>query len=617
MKPIFITNLAPGALGEGREQIVFQHGAEDGIPDLHRIQHFDWSQEKYSDAVFVIDVHFRYRRPGSVTKLQEQGGVDVYRYLLAHFAGRDTQARVVFYSPIGPTELVRMKPENYVLSYLPFAEGAFSEDFVARLVRMIAQLDRPCFNNASENLLSGWALDNKERIRAGDVPERIDTEGRRILVVDDEMPQWDTVLKTIIGEEFLVPLAYDKSSPPDGVFSVDKLGDGAEMKFRNADLILSDLYLEERHETTRWMSGEQLQDISGFKLFGVVKGTEDVRGWDPGIPYLMHTSSNKVSYFRLFQTHGLDGWFVKDLRANAPANEKQALYELFATGLSDTLTGDRGALYTRLTAIWQAILQLEAQENGMWWHAYSSEPGMVINILKAVWLGIRAFIGRGVGQYDRLGAYDEQVIVPSAYISLLGQLSEVIRVDDNYQNFVFKALKSIRHCGAHHRKGSEVLSEDVVIFLELWLLVLSATDINNSLLRRHRDRTTGNEENPRFVNVLSNDPGGVGCPPPVTYLTNQLLCTYLQLYNYDHGEGLDPLRPVMAQRIEDLFRRADKASLLNDIIAHEVLFVVVRGQNVLLKKLGETIGYGLTMDKLQRKGVKLVEKYGKLKVVHG
>lgn len=618
MRQVFITNLAPEALGEGKASVAFHKEAGMRVPNVHVIQDLNWTEAVGADVVYVIDVHFQYKREDQVVKLQEQGGVDVYRHLLAHYAGRNEPLRVVFYSPIPREELVRLRPENYVLNLLPFAEGSYSEDFAGAVDRIIDEQNWPQFNNASENLLSGWALANKECIRSGVHPVPIATDGHKVLVIDDELAQWDAALKAVIGAEHLVLLPYDKSQGANGVFSIEKLGPEAEERIRAADLILSDLYLEERHETTRWMSGEQLEDISGFKLFDLVKGTEDERGLNPGVPYLLHTSSNKVSYFRHFHAQGLDGWFVKDVRPLPPNQEKQAHYKDFANGLTGTLTGDNGALYARLSSAWRCIHQLEQREAELWWHGRCDEQGVVINTLKLVWLGLRGFVARGTGQYDRLGAYDEHVIVPSAYISLLGQLREAIRVEENYQNFVFKVLESIRHCGAHYRTDSNVCAEDVVLCLELWLLVLDARDIDSSLLKRHRDRSVGDSENPRFVNILETVPGGTGRPPSVTYLRNQLLCTYLQLYNYEHGPGLAPLRPVLARRIEALFRHADKASLAHDILAHEPLYIVDRErQTRVLRKLGETIGYGLSKDKLQRKGLALVERNGKLLIVHG
>lgn len=615
MTVVFITNLELGTLGEGRVRVAFPGEAENRVPDIHHIEDFKWSAVYERDTVFVLDIHFRYKRQEHEIKLQDQGGVDVYRHLLAHYAGTGQTLRVIFYTPIPQTELVRLKPENYVLSFLPFVEGAYTDSFAGKLEQAMAVQDWPQFNNASENLLSGWALKNKERIREGLAPEAIGTEGRRVAVIDDEMPEWETVYRAMLGDEGFFPLGYDKAMSPTGVFSMDKLGADTENKIRTADLVLADLYLEERHETTRWMSGEQLEDVSGFKLFDLVKGTEDEQGLNPGIPYMLRTSSSKVNYFRHFEARDCDAWFVKDIRANAPNAEKRAHYELFAESLRETLTGDNGMLYSRLTAIWQAIQWTEAHEDELWWHDRCEERGMVINTLKAVWLGLRAFMGRGTAQYDRLSAYDEHVIVPAAYITLLGQLSEAIQVDDNYQNFVFKALKSVRHCGAHFRKDSEVRAEDGVLCMELWLLVLNATDIDKSLLKRYRDRSVNNEENPRFVNVFFTDRDARGKVRSITYLKNQLLCTYLQLYNYDHGEMFEQLRPALTRRIEALFRQSDKASLARDIVAHEPVYV--DDQRFALKKLGETIGYGLTMDKVQRKGLNLDEKNGKIRVVHG
>ncbi len=207
MRQVFITNLETEALVRPEAQVAFHTKAGPRVRDIHFIQEFKWSAAYEGDVVYVIDVHFQYEQVGQVIELQEQGGVDVYRHLLAHYAGKSESLRVVFYSPIPKEELVRLRPENYVLNLLPFAEGSYSEDFAGHLDRIIAERNWPQFNNASENLLSGWSLASKEGIRAGSPPEPIATDGHKVLVIDDEMPQWETALNAVIGAEHLAPPA--------------------------------------------------------------------------------------------------------------------------------------------------------------------------------------------------------------------------------------------------------------------------------------------------------------------------------------------------------------------------------------------------------------------------
>ena len=74
------------------------------------------------NTVYVIDVHCRFTKGNKEFFLQHQGGLVVYRHLLKQFEGRQDKLKVVFYSPLAAKYLVAIKPENNVLTLLPFVE---------------------------------------------------------------------------------------------------------------------------------------------------------------------------------------------------------------------------------------------------------------------------------------------------------------------------------------------------------------------------------------------------------------------------------------------------------------------------------------------------------------
>jgi len=355
------------------------------------------------DVVFVIDVHCTFSKLDGdkntkVENHQDQGGVVIYRHLLKALdqlqPGAHGKLKVVFYSPIEQARLVSLKPENYVLNELPFVRARFDGNFGSELSKVINSYNSlyaskvwPRFSNASENLLSGWALANKINIKTGGTLEKIDLRENKPIVIDDEWNDWQITLENILSETpdyFLDPLAGDDLKQE---FRKLKTNDFKHIKsdtFDNYHLIISDLYLHERHETDRFKTNEFVKSISGFQLFQKIRAA-DV---EPAIPVIFHTTSTKFRISELLRAFGAAGQVTKNNNYRASAGEKLDVYLALKEnleGITDEYSSSwRRTIYDRLpqmsaTSYLKNVTKTPASDK-----AISEVKGLLKNLLVAV-----------------------------------------------------------------------------------------------------------------------------------------------------------------------------------------------------------------------------------------
>ncbi|MBE7516112.1 MAG: hypothetical protein HS105_05820 [Chloracidobacterium sp.] len=313
-----------------------EHKAKDSYNKLEDIV-LETALSEYDDIVFVIDVHCTYEKldgnkKAKVQDLQEQGGVVLYRHLLRALdeldAGAHKKLKVVFHSPIEQKKLVALKPENYVLLELPFVranlDGTFGDALSKKINECISK-DWPRFSNASENLLSGWALDNKDRLKKGEDPIQIDLHGNKPMIIDDEWDDWQITFKKILSvkpDYFLDPLVGDEIKKEFRKLSTDSFDHITTDTFSNYQLIIADLYLHERHETDRFKTNEFVRSISGFHLFRKIRSS-DV---EPAIPVILHTTSTKFKISETLRAFGSSGQVTKHNNHRATVGEKIDVY---------------------------------------------------------------------------------------------------------------------------------------------------------------------------------------------------------------------------------------------------------------------------------------------------
>ena len=471
MKHVYISNNS--ATKENVAEIVF--AKEKGIEQLR-----EKSVDDSGNTIFIIDVHCSFKK---AEKLQQQGGVIIYRHLLKMFEGKQDKLKVVFYSPISKDDLVKLKPENYVLKLLPFIECIYEEgQFERDLSNEITKYEKEGwvqFNNASENLLSGWALTNKEKIEKGQYPEKINTNGKKILFIDDQQGEWKSVYSIIFenttvllikngkGKEIQSQVAYRQKLKSGWNYFVSLTKTAIK---QSPDLILSDFYLEENHDVSKWKDISEIQKISGYKLFN------EIRILAPSIPYVFHTSSNKASIYKFLDANGVDDWIVKDVRTESSKEEKQESFEIFKYSLESFL---RTANYKRMNKLWDSIVTIEDSsfKSSINSNIFESNKDAIIILLKSSWLALRRLLNREeLFEKNLIGLEDfrEDAFTTTAICNNLGKILEILECTNEktikknrteYKRpFKESFLIQMRHEASHSNSFGEFRIEDALIY---------------------------------------------------------------------------------------------------------------------------------------------------------
>lgn len=316
--------------------------------------------ETAENAYYLINVHCSIVRND---KAQNQSGVTIYRHLLKRFAGNQDKLRVVFYSPLPQDLLVGLVPGNYVLNVLPFVQSRFDGEFFDELNKVILARKNqwPRFNNASENLLSSWAV-YQAKARGAEGNSKIPLGGN-LLVVDDEFADWATTYLTIFSDpgKVLFP-PYGSQEEFRRAWKQDEalgfVADGAAA----ADYVASDLYIDENHELTKpFKTHKEIESISGFALFSEIKKRH------PYLPYMMFTTSNKVWNQEAFRAEGVWGWAVKDGSTSLSEADKIAQFEYFQQCLTRLTEPE----WRHAARIWKELLAFGTGSDleRYWWHS--------------------------------------------------------------------------------------------------------------------------------------------------------------------------------------------------------------------------------------------------------
>ncbi|MCB9231070.1 MAG: hypothetical protein H6581_05385 [Bacteroidia bacterium] len=297
--------------------------------------------------------------------MQQQGGVIIYRHLLKQFEKSPQKLKVVFYSPISAKYLGRLKPENFVLSLLPFVElfpdGVTDWNFEDAL--QIAEKEPcPIFNNAAENLLSGWALANSDAVRQGKVGEAKIKLNEKLLIIDDEYSTWEAAYEQIFAnaEENILSPNYQSQDAFREAWRNGSALDEIGQKAKEASFVLSDLYINENHEDAHpFKTRGDLKKISGFQVFEALKKTY------PYLPYMMYTTSNKVWNSETFRSEGVWAWAVKDTSPTLGVEDKKAQFEHFQHCFLKTSQDE----WKHVSRVWKDLIELKFRDDleSSWW----------------------------------------------------------------------------------------------------------------------------------------------------------------------------------------------------------------------------------------------------------
>jgi CheY-like chemotaxis protein len=502
-KIIAIDNIPWDLPFEGLEKVIYVQGftmqeiIEEEITPIKKEQ-----EKNKTDLVYLINVHCAF----SISKtkntfLQNQSGIDFYRQLLLLYSDCSEKLRVAFFSPLPRKELLRQKPENGVLEFHELIESPFSWN---TCVQKIEKWKWNTFNNASENLLSGYGLFKQDKVKTSD---------KRVAFIDDQSEEWKTTfneifeIKPMTGKKIEF-LNYDKDETSDGIFSSTKIKD-FKTKIKQADLIISDFYLEETHEPNYWQSSEELKEKSGFKLFN------EIRKENKGVPVVMHTSSNKISYYKLFDMHGVDNWLIKDIRPDASKDERKESYFAFKKSFEYIF---QNPYYEYLKELWKKISELESLAQKTWWFSNSNfstfipanapvninesrkkiigkgnyshlecwhvkqadfeAKKQIVKIIKSSWFAIRRLLNRET-VFEQISEDDSEGLVfdsftPNAICNNLGKCLEMLNIKSGNIRFSYltNSLINIRNSASHSTDYQYYRLDDAIIYLDYLLKIL-------------------------------------------------------------------------------------------------------------------------------------------------
>ncbi len=446
----------------------------------------DYLKQCRSDKIkqiYLINVHCIFNVGKSKKKydFQQQNGVSIYRNLLKIYEDNQEKLKVAFFSPITVENLVKLKPENAVLEHHPFFNVSFN--FNKCVTELQAKTDWKYFNSASENLLSGWSFNGRSKIRAN---------GKSIVVIDDQIKEWETVFNTIFdNQKSFFYASYQKNEKPQNEFNLDKIKDtNFKTKVHQADLIISDFYLQESHEPDNWKTFGQLEDISGYRLYKHIK--ENMNG---GIPILIHSSSSKIRYYQFLDRSGIDDWTSKDTRLDVPNSQKQFNYECIKNSIERFTVGDHAEIYEHLKDFWKRIEKLKNFNTANWWYskednrkdendkrATKTEKQHIIDILTDAYFAIRAYLKRE-DLFDKSFSSKDNNFTASAIISNLGNIYELLGYSQKSSdltklNLHLRFFFATRNAASHYASYRYLSIEDALIYFHYWLLALEDTETN-------------------------------------------------------------------------------------------------------------------------------------------
>lgn len=511
-----------------------------------------------SDVIYLINVHCIFSNGNNKGKvnwyLQEEHGITIYRQLLKVYEKKESELKVVFFSPIKDDDLVKLKPENAVLKHhlvlpVPFDWGKAVEQIEKKT-------DWKIFNNASENLLSGFSLNGLQKIK---------TEGKKLLFIDDQSNEWESVFDAIFDNGIIEHLPYDNQQTFRENITSGNVKKSAVSKISNCHIVLSDFYLNENHEPNKWVNKESMEGISGFKLFKSIRETDKGKA----IPFIMHTSSNKVSYYKVFDQNGVDDWIVKDIRPNTTTKEKKDSYFLFKQTIESFV--NQYWIYQRLQSVWIGIQSIKNNKNVKWWYSAKYDSSLkyqvnempsksieftkadIVSVLESSWFAIRRYLNKEA-DYEKTteAADDTEPFLASSICNNLGKIFEMLDVKSGVKkiSFLSNFIINVRNSASHAKDNKYFILLDAFICLDYLVYALTQYDDLNRFQANFRDKF--------IIKGLGNDDADT--------FPCGLLWLYMQFYNHNGSKVLPEVRNnTLKKRIDQLFQQALADNSIKDV----------------------------------------------------
>lgn len=317
---------------ERLEEIVIQ----PSISLLEQLSGFMADKPSDKPTVFFINVNIL---TNVVSDELISGGILVYRYLLkilfrpADWHEQRNNYRFVFYSFLPLQVLMSEAPETISLDIHSFIRLPFSSPELNAAIEQAWQ-NETFQTLPTEQMLAGWASSLHPE------PTRFATFllGKKIVVIDDYWKEWQVVYKFIFGENnhYSIHFLFEGKTKEDivRIFDGDGLLSAEQVNLiREADLIITDLYLKETHGEG-YSTIKNAANISGYKMFQAIRHVDFV------VPVLMITSSTRIWNYKIFDALGIDAWCVKPYEVEISRDVNRIYYDEFAAAIKSLLEPD-------------------------------------------------------------------------------------------------------------------------------------------------------------------------------------------------------------------------------------------------------------------------------------
>lgn len=301
-----------------------------------------------NDLQFIINVNLLFKGGN----YEEQKGVDLYRAILHILHDRIEALSFAFYSPLSAVNTAKLKPANSVLVHLPYIELPVED---ISLVKETLELPCPLFNNSSENLLSGFYLNGAKSI----------DKNQNILIIDDQYLEWKKTFSLIFAKSSFYSFKRDNReeykklyhSLIQGAASNDVKAEFEEFVSKS-DLIISDLYLTENHDTGLWKSMDESRAISGFQIIKKIREINEFK------PLVLFSTTNRARNIFVINSLNLNGWSIKDNRAHISIEDKKDYFEEYSEMLMNASTD----FDVELSRLWNKFLYIKENYLNTWWY---------------------------------------------------------------------------------------------------------------------------------------------------------------------------------------------------------------------------------------------------------
>lgn len=444
-----------------------------------------WNLNVIEDCTFIINLHLK----SNGSKRFIAAGLTIYQYLLKILRKYLNNKHFIFISPVNSLNMKKLNKFSLIITYFPIIPLNFTKN------DLYDSLNQETFrlNIDSFNFMIGWILNRPKP----NLPKAL--WNKSILLIDDEYEFWIMPFKEIFGKQILIErIDSSKKYYRDILIDSNLVKWQAELTsiINNTAIVICDLYLTENHETEFRSSLTNIENISGYKIFKVLRDNYKF------IPILIHSSSSRIWNYKLFDISGADDWCVKVQKIDEKESELRQYYSEFETIITN-LTSD---LYTNIQILWNKFIDLKRKHNfnHYWWYkelAKNKNDLMVdsiMGLLENSFILLRHYLSErnkfnafktdnysspndidnffSLGIISNLAKISEWTVTDGTYVSNESSISNQI------VNEAFYFIYILRNDATHTTSFKYFDLEDVLICL--YYMVENLSHINNECERK-------------------------------------------------------------------------------------------------------------------------------------